>query len=57
MSKTKVRGEPQESWRKWVLTMLALGFALLVITMLTQKNSDLQARLSAAEQRIQANTK
>ncbi len=28
----------QDPWRKWVLTMLALGFALLVITLISKQN-------------------
>lgn len=38
--------EPRESWRKWVLSLLALGFALLVITMLSQQNEALNNTLA-----------
>jgi len=43
--------ESRESWRTWVLTTVALAFALLVITLLTQKNDQLmsEARILEAE--------
>jgi len=29
---------PREPWRKWLMTLLALGFAMLVITVLSKEN-------------------
>ncbi len=43
---TKVSSsQPRESWRKWVMTLLALGFALLVITLLLKENKILLATM------------
>lgn len=39
---------PREPWRKWVMTLLALGFALLVITLLTKENKMLLEDLQNA---------
>lgn len=39
---------PREPWRKWVLTLLALGFALLVITLLMKENKMLLINLQNA---------
>jgi hypothetical protein len=44
--------ETQESWRKWVLTMLALGVALLVITMLNNENSMMRGRIADLEAKM-----
>ncbi|NBS67569.1 hypothetical protein EBT31_01460 [bacterium] len=46
--------ETQESWRKWVLTMLALGVALMVITMLNNENALMRDRLALLEDKISA---
>ncbi|MEK9156714.1 MAG: hypothetical protein AAB448_01090 [Patescibacteria group bacterium] len=46
-----VRGldaKPRESWRMWVMTLLALGFAMLVITLLSKENKMLLADLQNA---------
>lgn len=40
--------EPRESWRKWVLVMVALGFALLVITLLMKQNKMLVQNVDTA---------
>lgn len=36
---------PREPWRKWLITLLALGFAMLVITLLSKENKMLLADL------------
>lgn len=42
-SATRASGtSPREPWRKWVMTLLALGFALLVITLLSKQNKILE---------------
>ena len=38
---------PQESWRKWVLIVTALGFAMLALTLITQENQDLRRAAQA----------
>lgn len=42
VSSRSLSEEPRESWRKWILSLLALGFALLVITMLSQQSKALR---------------
>lgn len=57
-SATRASGtSPREPWRKWVMTLLALGFALLVITLLSKQNKileeavvDLQSAAQGSEQ-------
>lgn len=45
-SSARVSGTaPREPWRKWVMTLLALGFAMLVITLLTKENRELQVTM------------
>lgn len=39
--------ESGESWHKWVLMVTALAFALLVITLLMQKQQDMQVAMRA----------
>lgn len=48
---------PREPWRKWVMTLLALGFAMLVITLLAKENkllgeavADLRSATKESEQ-------
>lgn len=55
--KKKGTPEPRESWRKWVLTLLALGFALLVITMLTQENKMLTKNIEGVTALLQWQSK
>lgn len=48
--KTSVRTQAvpaQEPWRQWVIMLLALGFALLVITLLSKQNNMLLAEVQA----------
>ncbi len=58
-TKTPVRkekkGETQESWRRWVLTTVALGFALLVITLLSKENRMLSEKVenASAQQKVE----
>jgi hypothetical protein len=49
--------ESRESWRTWVLTLLALGFALLVITMLLQENKMLAKNIESITLLLQSPSK
>ena len=42
--------QAHDGWRTWTLTLLGLGFALLVITMLLQRNRDMQEMITAMQQ-------
>lgn len=47
---------PRESWRMWIMTLLGLGFALLVITLLSKENKMLLADLQNVKNTLSANS-
>jgi hypothetical protein len=44
---------PREPWRTWVMTLLALGFAMLVITLLSKENKVILKNLESARKDLE----